>query len=247
MADKKVLFDAIKVLITDEDEKEKFSKFKKLINKYITGKSKEITEGWTNEKEFPDNGDTYHKEDDEDVNRMKDGFDIWAFVKQTKHPTTGKNTWALMDGKDKRLVWFKSKPTEELLKSYVEKNREAFNLNKDDGGKWTNEKKFPDNGDLYHQEDDYDVDRMKGRYKDWNKTGIKDIPALKLQESKDEDKDFDIWKYVKKVENPETGKKEWALISKKTGRHLAYHPDGKPDQEWVDEQLRRIKYFKNHS
>lgn len=243
MADKKVLFDAIKVLITDEDEKQKFAKFKKLINRYITGKSKEITEGWTNEKEFPDNGDTYHKEDDVDTKRMRGGFDIWKFVKQTKHPTTGKDTWALMDGKDKRLVWFKSKPTDELLKSYVEKHKDVFKVSK--GGKWTNEKEFPDNGNLYHSEDDDNVDRMEGRYKDWNKSGVKEIPELKLHES--EDSKFDIWKYVQKVENPETGKKEWALISKKTGRHLAYHPDGKPTQEWVDEQLKRIKYFKNHS
>lgn len=39
---------------------------------------------------------------------------------------------------------------------------------------------------------------------------------------------------------------KWALVSKKTGRPLAYYKgEGKPSDEWVAEQERRIQYFKH--
>jgi hypothetical protein len=39
---------------------------------------------------------------------------------------------------------------------------------------------------------------------------------------------------------------KWALVSKKTGKPLAYYKgDGKPSDEWVASQERRIQYFKN--
>lgn len=39
---------------------------------------------------------------------------------------------------------------------------------------------------------------------------------------------------------------KWALVSKKTGRPLAYYDgEGKPSDEWVTKQERRIQYFKN--
>jgi len=39
---------------------------------------------------------------------------------------------------------------------------------------------------------------------------------------------------------------KWALVSKKTGKPLAYYKgDGKPSDEWVSSQERRIQYFKN--
>lgn len=39
---------------------------------------------------------------------------------------------------------------------------------------------------------------------------------------------------------------KWALVSKKTGRPLAYYKgEGKPSDEWVAQQERRIQYFKN--
>ncbi len=39
---------------------------------------------------------------------------------------------------------------------------------------------------------------------------------------------------------------KWALVSKKTGRPLAYYKgEGKPSNEWVADQERRIQYFKN--
>lgn len=38
----------------------------------------------------------------------------------------------------------------------------------------------------------------------------------------------------------------WALVSKKTGRPLAYYKgEGKPSDEWVADQERRIQYFKH--
>lgn len=38
---------------------------------------------------------------------------------------------------------------------------------------------------------------------------------------------------------------KWALLSKKTRRPLAYYRgEGKPSQEWVDKQERRIQSFK---
>jgi len=38
----------------------------------------------------------------------------------------------------------------------------------------------------------------------------------------------------------------WALVSKKTGRPLAYYDgEGKPSDEWVAKQERRIQYFKH--
>jgi hypothetical protein len=37
----------------------------------------------------------------------------------------------------------------------------------------------------------------------------------------------------------------WALVSKKTGKPLAYYKgEGKPSDEWVADQERRIQYFK---
>lgn len=39
---------------------------------------------------------------------------------------------------------------------------------------------------------------------------------------------------------------KWALVSKKTGRPLAYYKgEGKPSDEWVAQQERRIQYFKH--
>ena len=38
----------------------------------------------------------------------------------------------------------------------------------------------------------------------------------------------------------------WALVSKKTKRPLAYYKgEGKPSDEWVADQERRIQYFKH--
>lgn len=38
----------------------------------------------------------------------------------------------------------------------------------------------------------------------------------------------------------------WALVSKKTERPLAYYKgEGKPPDEWVADQEKRIQYFKN--
>ncbi len=40
---------------------------------------------------------------------------------------------------------------------------------------------------------------------------------------------------------------KWALVSKKTGRPLAYYDgEGKPSDEWVADQERRIQYFKHN-
>lgn len=39
---------------------------------------------------------------------------------------------------------------------------------------------------------------------------------------------------------------KWALVSKKTGRPLAYYKgEGKPSDEWIANQERRIQYFKH--
>jgi hypothetical protein len=39
---------------------------------------------------------------------------------------------------------------------------------------------------------------------------------------------------------------KWALVSKKTGKPLAYYKgEGKPSDEWVASQERRIQYFKS--
>ena len=39
---------------------------------------------------------------------------------------------------------------------------------------------------------------------------------------------------------------KWALVSKKTGKPLVYFDgDGKPSDEWVAKQERRIQYFKH--
>lgn len=39
---------------------------------------------------------------------------------------------------------------------------------------------------------------------------------------------------------------KWALVSKKTGRPLVYYKgEGKPSDEWVADQERRIQYFKH--
>ena len=39
---------------------------------------------------------------------------------------------------------------------------------------------------------------------------------------------------------------KWALVSKKTKRPLAYYKgEGKPSDEWVADQERRIQYFKH--
>ena len=39
---------------------------------------------------------------------------------------------------------------------------------------------------------------------------------------------------------------KWAIVSKKSNKPLAYYKgDGKPDEEWVKEQEKRIQYFKN--
>lgn len=39
---------------------------------------------------------------------------------------------------------------------------------------------------------------------------------------------------------------KWALVSKKTQRPLAYYKgEGKPPQEWVEKQERRIEFFKH--
>lgn len=39
----------------------------------------------------------------------------------------------------------------------------------------------------------------------------------------------------------------WAFVSRKTGRVLAYYKgEGKPSDEWVAKQERRVQYFKHH-
>ena len=39
---------------------------------------------------------------------------------------------------------------------------------------------------------------------------------------------------------------KWALVSKKTGKPLRYYKgEGKPSQEWVDQQEREIQFFKH--
>jgi hypothetical protein len=39
---------------------------------------------------------------------------------------------------------------------------------------------------------------------------------------------------------------KWALVSPDTGKPLRYYKgEGKPSQEWVDDQERQINYFKN--
>lgn len=39
---------------------------------------------------------------------------------------------------------------------------------------------------------------------------------------------------------------KWALVSKKTGKVLVYYKgEGKPSDEWVADQERRIQYFKH--
>lgn len=39
---------------------------------------------------------------------------------------------------------------------------------------------------------------------------------------------------------------KWALVSKKTGKPLAYYDgEGKPSDEWVAKQERRVQYFKH--
>lgn len=38
----------------------------------------------------------------------------------------------------------------------------------------------------------------------------------------------------------------WALVSKKTGKPLAYYDgEGKPSDEWVAKQERRVQFFKH--
>lgn len=38
----------------------------------------------------------------------------------------------------------------------------------------------------------------------------------------------------------------WAIVSKTTGRPLAYYKgEGKPSDEWISKQERRIQYFKS--
>jgi hypothetical protein len=39
---------------------------------------------------------------------------------------------------------------------------------------------------------------------------------------------------------------QWALVSKKTGKPLAYYKgEGKPTDDWIAKQERRIQYFKS--
>jgi hypothetical protein len=39
---------------------------------------------------------------------------------------------------------------------------------------------------------------------------------------------------------------KWALVSKNTGRPLAYYDgEGKPSDEWIAKQEKRIQYFKH--
>jgi len=39
---------------------------------------------------------------------------------------------------------------------------------------------------------------------------------------------------------------KWALVSKKTGKPLAYYDgEGKPSDEWIAKQERRVQYFKH--
>lgn len=40
---------------------------------------------------------------------------------------------------------------------------------------------------------------------------------------------------------------KWALVSKTTGRPLAYYKgSGKPSDAWVAKQERRVQFFKHH-
>jgi hypothetical protein len=39
---------------------------------------------------------------------------------------------------------------------------------------------------------------------------------------------------------------QWALVSKKAGKPLAYYKgEGKPSDDWIAKQERRIQYFKS--
>lgn len=40
---------------------------------------------------------------------------------------------------------------------------------------------------------------------------------------------------------------KWAFVSRKTGKVLAYYKgEGKPSDDWVAKQERRVQYFKHH-
>jgi hypothetical protein len=53
--------------------------------------------------------------------------------------------------------------------------------------------------------------------------------------------------YALMLETLKKVKGKWALVSKKKQRPLAYYKgSGKPSDEWVQKQERRIQWFKNH-
>lgn len=61
--------------------------------------------------------------------------------------------------------------------------------------------------------------------------------------------DEDEWATALYGEVTETLQKvdgKWALVSKTSGKPLVYYDgDGKPSEEWVAKQERRIQYFKH--
>jgi hypothetical protein len=53
------------------------------------------------------------------------------------------------------------------------------------------------------------------------------------------------WKMLRKVTNPNTGEKEYALVSKTTGKVLKYFGKEKPTENEFNAEERRVQYFKN--
>lgn len=51
---------------------------------------------------------------------------------------------------------------------------------------------------------------------------------------------------LRKKHNDKTGKSEWALVSRKSGRVLRWFGAQHPSEERVAEEERRIQYFKHH-
>lgn len=50
---------------------------------------------------------------------------------------------------------------------------------------------------------------------------------------------------LRKVTNPNTGEKEYALVSKTTGKVLKYFGKEKPTENEFNAEERRVQYFKN--
>lgn len=53
--------------------------------------------------------------------------------------------------------------------------------------------------------------------------------------------------YIPLVEMLKQVDGKWAFVSRKSGKVLAYYKgEGKPSDEWVAKQERRVQYFKHH-